>query len=97
MLHVDQKIAKQMIALKRHMKGEGLEKISTYCKADYKRPVRVVTEQITREKTFCPVLLSILLQTVCTDSFNANCNAAINQKSTIEALLSRNSVAHKEK
>jgi hypothetical protein len=95
MLHVKQEIAKQMIALKRQMKEEGLDKTSTYCKAAYKKPVGVVTEQITRVKSYCPMLFSILLKTVCADSFNANYNAAINQKSTMEVLLTRNRVNKK--
>jgi hypothetical protein len=39
MLHVEQEIAKQMKAYKRHIQEEGQDKASTYCTADYKNPV----------------------------------------------------------
>jgi hypothetical protein len=64
MLHVEQEIAKQMMAYKKHIIEEGLDKSSTYCKADNKKPVGIVTEQITRAKSKCPQLFSVLLKTI---------------------------------
>jgi hypothetical protein len=55
--HDEQEIAKQVMAYKRQIGEEGLDKSSTYSKADYKKPVGVVTEQITRVKSKCPLLL----------------------------------------
>jgi hypothetical protein len=91
-LHVEQEIEKQMMAYKKQTGVEGLDKSSTYCKADYKKPVGVVTEQITRVKSKCPLLFGVLLKTVCARSFNETYNAAINQKSALDELLKCNRV-----
>jgi hypothetical protein len=95
MLHVEQEIKKQMKAYKSQIQEEGLDKTSTYCTADYKNPVGVITEQITRVKTTCPLLFDVLLKTVCAKSFKQTYNAAFNQKSTLEELLKNNRVSKK--
>jgi hypothetical protein len=92
MLHVEQEIAKQMMAYKKQIIEEVLDKSSTYCKADYKKPVGIVTEQIASVKSKCPLLFSVLLKTICARSFSETYNAAINQKITLDELLKSNRV-----
>jgi hypothetical protein len=81
-----------MKTYKRQIQEEGLDKSSTYCTGDYKKPVGNVTEQITRVKTKCTLLFDVNFKTVCEQSFKERYNTAFNQKSTLEELLENNGV-----
>jgi hypothetical protein len=56
------------MAYKKQIIEEGLDKSSTYCKADYNKLVGIVTEQIARVKSKCPLLFSVLLKNICARS-----------------------------
>jgi hypothetical protein len=87
MTNVESEIIREMNGLKKQMQEEGLDKTSTYCKADYKKPVGVISEQIQRVKTKCPLFFNVILKTVCADSFNDNYSVALKQKNTMDTLI----------
>jgi hypothetical protein len=47
-----------MKTYKRQIQEEGLDKSSTYCTGDYKKPVGNVTEQIKLSARYCSMLIS---------------------------------------
>jgi hypothetical protein len=71
------------------MQEVGLDKTTTYCKADYKS-VGIVAEQIQRVKSNCPLFFSAILKTVCAVSFNDNYSAALKQKSSMDSMILAN-------
>jgi hypothetical protein len=87
MTNVESEIIREMNGLKKKMQEEGLDKTSTYCKADYKKPVGVISEQIQRVKTKYPLFFNVILKTVCADSSNDNYSAALKQKNTMDTLI----------
>jgi hypothetical protein len=42
MANVESEMIREINALKKQMQEEGLDKTSTYCKADYKKPVGII-------------------------------------------------------